>query len=96
MMTAMLTARNILAGERIYDIWQVNEDAEYHEAGASSAQAALASERLVPLQGEAPGGVGSSHRRTTDRWKAPPETDTVAAAIVAAFLFVVSSTVIAR
>jgi protoporphyrinogen oxidase len=50
MMTAMLTARNILAGERIYDIWQVNEDAEYHEAGASSAQAALASERLVPLK----------------------------------------------
>jgi protoporphyrinogen oxidase len=48
MMTAMLTARNILAGERIYDIWQVNEDAEYHEAGESSAQAALASERLVP------------------------------------------------
>ena len=50
MMTAMLTARNILAGERVYDIWQVNEDAEYHEAGASSAQAALASERLVPAK----------------------------------------------
>jgi protoporphyrinogen oxidase len=50
MMTAMLTARNILAGERIYDIWQVNEDAEYHEAGMSGAQAALASERLVPLR----------------------------------------------
>jgi len=50
MMTAMLTARNILAGERIFDIWQVNEDAEYHEAGASSAQAALSSERLVPLK----------------------------------------------
>jgi protoporphyrinogen oxidase len=50
MMTAMLTARNILAGERLYDIWQVNEDAEYHEAGASSAQAALASERLVPVK----------------------------------------------
>jgi protoporphyrinogen oxidase len=50
MMTGMLTARNILAGERIYDIWQVNEDAEYHEAGVSSAQAALASERLVPLK----------------------------------------------
>lgn len=50
MMTAMLTARNILAGERVHDIWQVNEDAEYHEAGASSAQAALASERLVPLK----------------------------------------------
>jgi protoporphyrinogen oxidase len=33
MMTAMLTVRNILAGERLYDCWQVNEDAEYHEAG---------------------------------------------------------------
>jgi protoporphyrinogen oxidase len=50
MMTAMLTARNIMAGERIYDIWEVNEDAEYHEAGTSSAQAALSSERLVPLK----------------------------------------------
>jgi protoporphyrinogen oxidase len=48
MMTAMLTARNILAGERTYDTWQVNEDAEYHEAGAAGAREALASERLVP------------------------------------------------
>jgi hypothetical protein len=48
MMTAMLTAKNILAGERIYDIWNVNEDAEYHEAGGSGANEALASERLVP------------------------------------------------
>jgi protoporphyrinogen oxidase len=48
MMTAMLTVRNIEAGRRDYDIWQVNEDAEYHEAGDEGAQAALASERLVP------------------------------------------------
>jgi hypothetical protein len=48
MMTAMLTVRNILAGEKLYDIWGVNEDAEYHEAGGSGAQQALASERLVP------------------------------------------------
>jgi protoporphyrinogen oxidase len=48
MMTAMLTARNILAGARRYDIWAVNEDAEYHEAGGSGAQSALQSERLVP------------------------------------------------
>ncbi|TIX49017.1 NAD(P)/FAD-dependent oxidoreductase [Alteraurantiacibacter aquimixticola] len=33
MMTAMLTAENIIAGERLYDTWCVNEDAEYHEAG---------------------------------------------------------------
>ena len=48
MMTAMLTARNILAGERHYDVWNVNEDAEYHEAGAAGARQELASERLVP------------------------------------------------
>ncbi len=48
MMTAMLTARNILAGKRLYDVWGVNEDAEYHEAGASGVKEALASERAVP------------------------------------------------
>jgi protoporphyrinogen oxidase len=48
MMTAMLTVRNIVAGEKIYDIWAVNEDAEYHESGNEGERAALASERLVP------------------------------------------------
>jgi protoporphyrinogen oxidase len=48
MMTAMLTARNILAGSRLYDVWNVNEDAEYHEAGTSGVQQALDSVRLVP------------------------------------------------
>lgn len=56
MMTAMLTVRNIIAGARIHDVWQVNEDAEYHEAGDegqmagtdADAQAALASVRAVP------------------------------------------------
>jgi protoporphyrinogen oxidase len=48
MMTAMLTAKNILAGARVYDVWNVNEDAEYHEAGRSGVREALASERLVP------------------------------------------------
>jgi len=48
MMTAMLTARNILLGKRAYDVWDVNEDAEYHEAGASGAREALMSERSVP------------------------------------------------
>ncbi|MBD3730089.1 MAG: NAD(P)/FAD-dependent oxidoreductase [Sphingomonadales bacterium] len=41
MMTAMLTVENILAGERIYDTWCVNEDAEYHEAGDEGAEKAL-------------------------------------------------------
>jgi protoporphyrinogen oxidase len=48
MMTAMLTVRNILSGQRIYDVWGVNEDAEYSEAGTSGERAALGSERLVP------------------------------------------------
>ncbi|MGA2981110.1 MAG: NAD(P)/FAD-dependent oxidoreductase [Terriglobales bacterium] len=39
MMTAMLTAKNILAGARKYDVWAVNQDAEYHEAGAAGEQA---------------------------------------------------------
>ena len=41
MMTAMLTVENILAGERVYDIWCVNEDAEYHEAGDEGAEKAI-------------------------------------------------------
>ena len=41
MMTAMLTAKNIIAGEQLFDPWLVNQDAEYHESGASG-------ERLVP------------------------------------------------
>jgi len=60
MMTAMLTVRNILAGSRQYDVWAVNEDAEYHEAGSEGAadaivtpldedvRVALGSVRLVP------------------------------------------------
>lgn len=43
MMTALLTAENILAGTPLHDPWLVNEDAEYHEeqrpAGASGLRA---------------------------------------------------------
>jgi len=38
MMTAMLAARNILAGEKKYNVWAVNEDGEYHEAGEAGAE----------------------------------------------------------
>lgn len=31
MMTALLTAENIIAGQTLHDPWLVNEDAEYHE-----------------------------------------------------------------
>jgi protoporphyrinogen oxidase len=50
MMTAMLTVKNIMAGEPVYDVWHVNEDAEYHEAGEPGAQQAFASVRLVPCR----------------------------------------------
>ncbi|MCW5748847.1 MAG: NAD(P)/FAD-dependent oxidoreductase [Alphaproteobacteria bacterium] len=48
MMTALLTAENILAGHAKWDVWQVNQDAEYHEAGEDRGRAL--SERLVPAR----------------------------------------------
>jgi protoporphyrinogen oxidase len=48
MMTGILTARNIIAGERLYDVWGVNEDAEYSESGAEGAQTSISGLRLVP------------------------------------------------
>jgi protoporphyrinogen oxidase len=47
MMTGILAARNILEGHRNYDVWQVNQDAEYHETLSSSDQGASGL-RLVP------------------------------------------------
>ncbi|MEZ5680851.1 MAG: NAD(P)/FAD-dependent oxidoreductase [Erythrobacter sp.] len=48
MMTAMLTVENIIAGERLYDTWCVNEDAEYHEAGDEGAEKSIAARETVP------------------------------------------------
>jgi protoporphyrinogen oxidase len=69
MMTAMLTVENIVAESRVYDIWCVNEDAEYHESGDEGEQqqiaaravnadqaAALASVRDVPARVATDGG----------------------------------------
>jgi protoporphyrinogen oxidase len=53
MMTGLLTALNITAGELRFDPWGVNEDAEYAEAGVEGAREALASERLVPRRAAA-------------------------------------------
>lgn len=36
MMTGILAARNIAAGKQVYDLWAVNQDAEYHEAGGKA------------------------------------------------------------
>jgi hypothetical protein len=48
MMTAMLCVKNILAGGPIYDLWRVNEDAEYHEAGDRAAETGASGLRAVP------------------------------------------------
>jgi len=37
MTTALLAARNILAGENKFDVWSVNEDGEYLESGHAGA-----------------------------------------------------------
>ena len=51
MMTAMLCVENILADARLYDLWQVNSDAEYHEQGAAAARETNGSAlRLVPTR----------------------------------------------
>ena len=43
MLTAMLTVENIVAGQTIHDVWQLNSEAEYHEEDKPR-------ERLTPLQ----------------------------------------------
>jgi protoporphyrinogen oxidase len=50
MMTAMLCAENIIAGRPVYDLWRVNQDAEYHEAGNAGAQAGATGLRMVPTR----------------------------------------------
>ena len=51
MMTAMLCVENILAETKLYDLWQVNSDAEYHEAGPVAAEETTGSGlRLVPTR----------------------------------------------
>ncbi len=37
MMTAMLAVENIVASRQVFDVWNVNQDAEYHESGAAGA-----------------------------------------------------------
>jgi protoporphyrinogen oxidase len=48
MMTAMLTVENIRAGSLKYDVWNVNEDAEYHESRILGVVDTLESVRQVP------------------------------------------------
>ena len=48
MMTALLCAQNILAGHALYDVWRVNEDAEYHESGDAGQHDGATGLRSVP------------------------------------------------
>ena len=41
MMTAMLAVENIMAGETVYDLWRVNQDAEYLEEGGGAGEGRL-------------------------------------------------------
>ena len=51
MMTAMLCVENILADAKLYDLWQVNADAEYHEQGDEVSEKPNGSAlRLVPAR----------------------------------------------
>jgi hypothetical protein len=50
MMTAMLTARNIVAGQKLYDVWKVNQDAEYHESGDAGEASSTSGLRMVPTR----------------------------------------------
>ncbi|MCU1288646.1 MAG: FAD-dependent oxidoreductase [Acidobacteria bacterium] len=52
MMTAMLVAENILANEQLYNVWQVNEDADYHEEGNAGDQSSVSGLRSVPTRVE--------------------------------------------
>ncbi len=54
MMTAMLCARNIIAGRRLYDLWQVNQDAEYHEGATATVGEGAGGLRLVPMRTSTP------------------------------------------
>jgi protoporphyrinogen oxidase len=48
MMTAMLTVKNIV-GPQQYDVWLVNQDAEYHEEGEHGGSATHdVQERIIP------------------------------------------------
>jgi len=54
MMTAMLTAENIVAGRAKFDVWNVNEDAQYHEEEQTETRSGAGGLRAVPtlLPGE--------------------------------------------
>jgi protoporphyrinogen oxidase len=67
MMTAILCAENVLAGERVRDVWRVNQDAEYHEAGDAAVRAEEEGLRLVPARVEPSGAEVKSKVKSSGR-----------------------------
>jgi protoporphyrinogen oxidase len=53
MMTAMLCVQNILAEKQLHDLWQVNQDTEYHEAGSAASQPTAGDRRVTRTPPEA-------------------------------------------
>jgi hypothetical protein len=49
----MLTVENILAGRRVYDVWNVNQDAEYHEVGSAGSEG-VGTREFVPQPASVP------------------------------------------
>ncbi|MFN7730392.1 MAG: NAD(P)/FAD-dependent oxidoreductase [Pirellula sp.] len=56
MMTSLLVVKNILAGKTLFDVWRVNQDAEYHE---ESSPTQGTSGRLVPTSIKTPDEQGN-------------------------------------
>ncbi|ALE17704.1 hypothetical protein AMC99_02429 [Altererythrobacter epoxidivorans] len=73
MMTAMLTVENILAEERIYDTWCVNEDAEYHEAGDEGAEASLPQRESAVPAAEEPRALTQDQKAALESVREVPE-----------------------
>lgn len=48
MMTAMLAVKNIIAGSMVFDLWQVNDDAIYHETIGHGETETPGTGRMVP------------------------------------------------
>lgn len=74
MMTSMLTIRNILAGYNRYDVWQVNQDAEYHESGEVPASSGASGLRMVPTKVSSEAEQLGNLSRTVSRGAGPSPT----------------------
>jgi protoporphyrinogen oxidase len=67
MMTAMLSVENIISGRKVYDTWQVNQDAEYHESGSAGQEQTIGTGlRMVPTRVSEVATVSATPSRSGD------------------------------